>query len=295
MRLAALVWLLAAAVGCVSVSGPDAETGTGVTLSVLQERAIQRHLSGEVTARLSGYADRGGRASQWAQLPDLARFVRNAGPERGAEVCREMLWECMLACNVQFSSDPEELVREFCAGQLRCRTEMLLAEKQYLYPIVWKTPQEQQRSGEVERETEQLFGGISALEAGKIVLSSPQKAVFSPVAVSEDPAESLKIAGVFCLMPDEIRRQLPSGSEFDLPGVLREIQVTAARYAIEISGKQLNEAVNRYRNDPSPVNLLRCRKWSALHALDVSRMPSAGGSERARQFVNSMLLLQEGF
>ncbi|MBE6389046.1 MAG: hypothetical protein E7043_02610 [Lentisphaerae bacterium] len=293
MRIAAALLLGAVIAGCMNpqraVPNPE------VTLELLQTRTLQRHLSGEVNARLTEYAGRIGRASQWARLPDLARFVREAEPERGAELCREMLWECMLACNVQFAADPERMVRDFCAGQLRSRVAILLAEKQYFYPIAWKTAEQLKRAGEAERELEQLCGGISSLEAGKIILPEPRPVKTVPAAVTEDPAEPLQIAGVICLMPDEIRRQQLADKGFECSGLIREIELITARYASEISGKQLNAAEKLYRNDPSAENRLRFQKWHALYQLDISRLPASGGSARDRQFVKSMLLLQEGF
>ena len=293
MKIIGAVIILLTVTGCLNVKEPE----TVMTLNKLQQTVLTRHLNGEVNLLLTTHANRIGKASEWHKLPDLARFVRNSPPEKAVELSRKLLWDSVIACNIQFTGDPKHLANSFCAGMLRCRIASALAKKAYFDTISWKTPEEDQQFREVEEEIRQLFGGIPYYQLAKVELVTPGGTIpeAEKVAVSEDPAEALQIAGTIMLMPDEIRRQELAGNRFDMPGLLAEIQALAGKYALSWSRKMLLAAENAWKKDPSPKNLMNYRLWFYQVELDNSRIPAGRGGQREVQFVNSMLLLQESF
>ena len=113
--------------------------------------------------------------------------------------------------------------------------------------------------------------------------------------LTQDPAETLQIAGVISLMPDEIRRQQFANPQFKVDGVLNEIQFLAASYALQLDRTCLLKIRNEYKNSPSEEKLLQYRKWYYRTLLDISRITAKRGSKEDQQFINSMLLLQESF
>ena len=293
MRIFPLLFILLAVSGCLHQEKPEAV----LTLEELQKAVFSRHLPGEVNSLLTTHANRIGKASEWHKLPDLARFVRNSPTEKAVELSRKLLWESLTACNIQFTARPERLASAICAGELRCRAAIALSKKAYLDTIEWKTPAEEQQLREVEEEIKQLFGGIPHYQLARVKLVSPGVPLpqAENIAVSEDPAEALQIAGAIMLMPDEIRRQELAGNKFNMPALLTEIQTLAGKYALSLSRKQLISAENAWKKDPSARNLMDYRIWYYRVELDFSRLPLAAPGGRERQFVNSMLLLQEGF
>lgn len=269
------------------------------SLETWQVQALERNLAGETAAALSQLARQSTRGSRREELPDLARFVRENPPEQGTILSRKMLWECMELCNTQFSPAPEKMIREFREGELRCRTALLIAEKQFLDQVIWKTPKQQQRSSEVDSELSQLCGNMPFSELSAIKLVMPQETADftanAAIPVSQDPAEALQIAGVICLLPVEIRRQMLADPEFSPEGILKEVQFLASSYALLLDLKYLNAALAAYKKEPSAENLWLFRKWYYRAQLDNSRRPAERGTAKDRQFINSMLLLQESF
>ena len=293
MRLICAVIIILTAAGCFHVEQPEAV----LTLHDLQQTALSRHLAGEVNTLLTTHANRIGKASEWHKLPDLARFVRNSPPEKAVELARKVLWESFASCCFQFAADPQKLAASLCSGELSCRAAIALANKAYLDTINWKTPDEERQFRDVEEEIGQLFGGIPYYKLAKIKLVDPGSPIpdAADAAVSEDPAEALQIAGTILLMPDEIRRQELAGNKFDMSVIITEIRNLTGKYALSWSRKQLIAAELLWKKDPSPKNLLTYRIWYYRTQLDASRIPAASGGGKERQFINSMLLLQESF
>jgi hypothetical protein len=269
-------------------------------LAKWQRNALTRNLPGETAIMLSDIAAqvRFGQKSHLA-LPDLAAFIREAPPGRGDEISREKLWESMISCIGRFSENPEKDIQEFCAGELRCRTALLLAEKQYLYQILWKTPAQQQREQQLDGELYQFFGRFSEADLGNVPLIYPSaEAEFPPVGFKlhdSDPAAILQVSGVIYRIPGEIQRQSAADLRFIPAGIITETTYLAANCAMLISSRRLAEAKEKYLKDPTPENLWQYRKWYYRMQLDHSRLPAVRGSDPDREFVNAMLLLQESF
>ena len=281
--------------GCRGFGDPEKR----FTLETIQKQVLDRHLAGETAAALEDLATRGGRSSKWNNLPDLAAFVRNTKDDRGDELCRKILWEVAEFCNVQFSGDPAAFVRNMRAGELRCQLALALSEKEYLDGIAWKTPAQLEREEILRSELFRLTGNIADNSLSQVKLVYPGKMPEYPldlfIPVSEDPAEALQIAGVICLLPDEIRRQQLAEENLPLTGLLSEISFLAGSYALHLDKEQLTKAAKKWHHDPSPENLLKYRQWYYRMMLDLSRLPQTRGSKKDRQFITSMLLLQESF
>ncbi len=264
-----------------------------------QELAVARHLDGESAEALKHLAQEKYRAALRQKLPDLAVFVRDNRSAKAYELSIDILWECVEAGNILFVDDPLLFVRQMKSGTIRCRTASLIAEKQFLDTVVWKTPAQQQRSAEVDSELSYLCGGIPYGELSQIPLASPEEmkkfSAPSAVPVSEDPAEILQIAGVFCLIPPEIQRQKLADPYFRSGGIGFEVMYMAATYALYADFQQLRAAQAAYEKNPTAENLWLWRKWFYRAELDKSRIPIYRGSDKDKQFLNSMLLLQEGF
>ena len=275
------------------------ENDTLTPLQVQQSAAVKRHLAGETAMALGNLASESYRLSFHQKLPDSARFVRENPSEKAAELSREMLWRCAEVCNVQFSGDPESFIRNMRATELHCRAAILIAEKQYLDLTVWKNRDQQRRSRELDSESSQLFGDVPYAELANIPLPTADEmrrfSADAAVPVSEDPAEALQIAGVFCLLPAEIQRQQFADPAFRCGGILLEVLFTAADYALSIDLQQLQAAEKAYEQNPSAETLFIWRKWYFRAQTDKARRPVARGSSKDRQFLNSMLLLQESF
>ncbi len=264
-----------------------------------QSAAVSRHLEGETADALSNLSQAKYRGALHQKLPDLAAFVRENPAEKAWEVSIEMLWQCVESCNILFVHDPAQFIRNMRSGTLRFRTASLIAEKQFLDSVVWKSAGQQQRAMEVDSELSQLCGNIPYGELAHITLAAPEEmknfSAVTAVPVSEDPAEALQIAGVFCLMPAEIQRQKLADPHFRVDGIGYEVLFIAASYALNIDCRQLQQAQAAYEKNPTAENLWKWRKWFYRAKLDESRLPVYRGSDKDRQFLNSMLLLQESF
>lgn len=291
---AVLLILLTLLTGCRDIPQP-----AGKTLADWQNAALSRHLAGETATALTAAAKQVKENSRHHEYPDLARFIRETTPEKGSELSREMLWKSFELCNVQFSGDPETMIREMRAGELRSHAAILIAEKQYLDQIVWKSPAEEERNRELHSELSRLFGSLPFGELANIKLAAPGTPLPDLSGASrnltQDPAEALQIAGVISLMPDEIRRQQIANPQFKVEGVLNEIQFLAASYALQLDRTSLLKIRNEYKNSPSEEKLLQYRKWYYRTLLDISRIPAKRGTKEDQQFINSMLLLQDSF
>ena len=270
-----------------------------VTVDTLMQTVAERHLTGETAAELSRLARSSRQATGWSKLPDLAEFVRNDTGERKYILSREILWESILFATVQFHNDPEKFVRTWNSGELRCRLLTLLAEREFLRSIVWKTPAQQTRENELFSELQQLTGSIPEETLASIPLAMPEdwKKIDLPldIPVGKDPAEPLQAAGVFYLLPEEIRRQQLADPELQTKGILQYAQMAAACYTLDILQKRLEEASAAYKKEPGAENLWLFRKWYYMYQLDIARLPENPGVEKDLQFIESMLLLQAGF
>lgn len=282
--------------GCQSVDTPPAAT----QLETWQHEALNRNLDGETAISLQNLARKTASRTHRQDLPDLARYVRENNNENSAELICDILWESVEYCNVQFVRDPALLIRNFRHSQILCRTALLIAEKQYLDTIIWKTPEQKTREREVSSELSSLCGGLPAGDIPRIQLALPgdplpQLPANLTSPVSEDPAEALQFAGTIYRLPDEIRRQKLADENFYPDCLLGEVTHMAASYALHISFPCLRTARQRALNNPSPENLWLYRKWYYRVLMDISRLPRVRGEAKDRQFLNSMLLLQEGF
>ena len=105
----------------------------------------------------------------------------------------------------------------------------------------------------------------------------------------------MQIAGVFCLIPPEIQRQKSADPGFQSAGIGFEVLYMAATYALYIDLQQLKSAQLAYEKNPVAENLWLWRKWFYRAEADKARMPVHRGSDKDKQFLNSMLLLQESF
>lgn len=270
-----------------------------LSLSAVGDLVIARNLDGETASALEKLASAALQSSRWKNLPDLAAFVRESPMGKGDELCRNILWECNEACNVQFTPDPASFVKKWRAGELRCRLALALAEKQFLDSVAWKTPLQQQREDELQSELLQLAGDIPESRLSSVKLAFPGEMPEFPAGlllpVSEDPAEALQIAGVICLLPEEIRRQQLADAGFPIGAILDEITFTAGSYILHLDKKHLHSAIDRYHKEPSAENLWLYRKWFYRTELDISRMPQKKRDRNAADFIASMLLLQESF
>jgi hypothetical protein len=264
-----------------------------------QQAAEDRHLDGESADALKHLAQEKYRAALRQKLPDLAVFVREKRSEEAYELSVDILWECVEASNILFVDDPAVFIRRMRRGTIRCRAASLIAEKQFLDTVVWKSAAQQERSLEVDSELSQLCGGIPYGELAQIILATPEEmkkfSAETALPVSEDPAEILQIAGVFCLIPPEIQRQKLADPYFRSGGIGFEVMYMAATYALYIDCHQLRSAQLAYEKNPTAENLWRWRKWFYRAELDKSRIPVYRGSDKDKQFLNSMLLLQESF
>lgn len=282
--------------GCFAVETQEEEISF---LARWQNEAVARHSDGETIQSLRELASRTAKSDELHKLPDSARFAREADPEKAAALSREILWQSAEFAMVQFVPDPMALVREFRNGELRCQTAVLIAEKLFLDRISWKTPAQEQRYSELESELSALCGGIpfGGIDSGELVTvqDTSNLTAMAAEALSMDPAEAIQIAGVIYLIPDEIRRQKLVDPAFDTGGIINEIRFLAGSYALMLDKEELLKAEQRYLKNPDSENLWHYRRWYYRTLLDHSRMPSVRGSERDRQFIDSMLLLQEGF
>lgn len=263
-----------------------------------QETAVSRHLAGEVATALTTAVQHTQNSSRHHEYPDLARFIRKAPAEKANELSRELLWESMELCNVQFVPDPAAMLEKLRAGELRCLAALLIAEKQYLDQIVWKTPEQETRYRELQSELTRLFGSLPFGEIDSIKLVSPGTMPdFSAATamLTQDPAETLQIAGVISALPDELRRQQFADRQFPLEEVLKEIEYLAAGYALQLDRMMLLEIQRSWQQSPSAEKVLQYRRWYYRAILDISRVPESRGKKEAQQFINSMLLLQESF
>ena len=275
------------------------EKSEPVTLDSIMQTVAERHLTGETAAELRRLAKSSRQATEWSKLPDLAEFIRNDNGERKYILSRKILWESILFARVQFHSDPEKFVRNWNAGELRCRLLTLLAESEFLRGVIWKTPAQQSRENELFSELQQLTGTIPEEVLASIPLAMPEdwKKIKLPMnlPVGEDPAEPLQAAGVFYLLPEEIRRQQLADPELKTEGILQYAQMAAACYTLDIIQRRLEAAQSAYMQESSAENLWNFRKWFYMYQLDISRLPENPGVKKDLQFIESMLLLQAGF
>lgn len=298
MKVVLFALLISALAGCAELTS-DVLTSTEAAENLYQI-ALNRNLAGESSERLSFFAGNSSFGTRWAGLSDLASFSRESGDEKSDELARELLWESAMQCHVQFCRDPLSVIKEFCAGNLRCRVMCAIAEKNISDARIWKTPQEKVRAQELNSELFILLGSplpetlINTIELPMPGAIVPED-IPAAVPVSKDPAEALQIAGAIYLMPDEIRRQKLADPTFEEKGILQEILFLAGSYALFTDLRQLMLAEKEYQSEPSDENLLRYRKWYYRTILDISRMPDQRGTDNDRNFINSMLLLQEGF
>ncbi len=282
--------------GCRSTDTPP-ET---CRLEVWQNEALKRNLDGETAVALRNLARSTAGRTHRMDLPDLARYIRENNNENSAGLIRDLLWESVEYCNVQFVRDPDYFIRNFRRSQILCRTALLLAEKQYLDQIIWKTPAQKEREREVASELSSLCGGLPSGDIPDIRLVLVEDRLpFLPdsltAPVSEDPAEALQFASAIYRLPDEIRRQKMADENFYPDCLLEEVIHMAASYSLHISMPYLQTARQNAMQDPTPENIWRYRKWYYRVQMDLSRLPSVRGEAKDRQFLNSMLLLQEGF
>ena len=282
--------------GCRSTGTPS-ET---FHLEVWQSEALNRNLNGETVIALQNLARNTARRNHRMDLPDLARYIRENNNENSAELIRDLLWESVEYCNVQFVRDPDYFIRNCRRSQILCRTALLIAEKQYLDQIIWQTPAQKARDREVTSELSSLCGGLPSGDIPKIRLILPDDELSVlpdtlSLPVSEDPAEALQFAHAVYSLPDEIRRQKMADENFYPDCLLEEVVHLAASYSLYISMPYLQAARQDALQKPTPENIWRYRKWYYRVQMDLSRLPSVRGEAKDRQFLNSMLLLQEGF
>ncbi|MBE6377802.1 MAG: hypothetical protein E7051_03165 [Lentisphaerae bacterium] len=275
------------------------EKPAAVTQECLLKSVLDRHLEGETASALQHFARRSRQATRWSKLPDMAAFVRSDTGSRKDIISREILWESVVFCTVQFIPEPETFIRKWNAGELRCRLMLLLSEREFLQSVIWKTAEQQSREKELYIEILQLAGSADDEVLASVPLVSPQVWERTPLPlalpVSQDPAEALQAAGVFYLMPEEIRRQQLSTPDMPLDGILLEMQSAAATYVLYLVQNQLEAAQKAYIKAPTPENLWNFRQWYYRYQLDISRLPQTRGREKDREFIQSMLLLQPGF
>ena len=280
--------------GCFLQKHPAALTETGLTQTVLE-----RHLEAETVFSLQSFAQKSRRATRWSKLPDLAAFIRSDNSDRKDIITREILWESVVFCAVQFLPQPAEFIRKWQAGELHCRLMLLLAEREYLQSVVWKTPEQNSVEKELFSELMQLTGLSDHEKFSSVPLAMPDvwKRTPLPLAlpVSQAPAEALQAAGVFYLLPEEIRRQQLAAPNMPLEGILLEMQTAAASYVLFLVQNQLEAAQDACAKELSAENLWRFRKWYYRYLLDISRMPQTRGGKKDTDFIQSMLLLQPGF
>lgn len=266
---------------------PEAEE----KLEVLRRIAHERNLSGDASQRLSALARHSVRDDRRLGSADMVRFIRRTSPEAGGEYARHMLWESALLCAAAFADDPEALTREFCRGEIDCRAAEIIAEKQFLDTVVWKDAPMRRREREVGSELRQLFGETSADEIAAAALAQPAGPAGDPPAA--DPVRALKLASALLRIPDEIRRQRISDPDFPTDGVIGEVIRAARAEALAIDDANLHDALAAYLRTPDGANLLRWRRWHYRRQLDSARLPHPRGTERDRQFVEAMVLLQD--
>ncbi|MBR7121381.1 MAG: hypothetical protein IKC94_03975 [Lentisphaeria bacterium] len=269
-------------------------------LAVWQQEALERNLDGECAVALQNLARSAARRSHRQDLSDVARFVRENNSDDSAELVRKLLWESVEYCNVQFVRDPALLIRRFRRSEINCRTALLIAERQYLDQIIWKTPAQKVRDRELRSELSSLCGGLPAGDLARIKLVMPDAplpelpaGLTSPV--TEDPAEALQFAAVIYKLPDEIRRQKMADANFYPDCLLNEVIHMAASYALHISFNRLRAAREQALAEPVAENIRRFRQWYFRVQMDIDRLPVIRGEAGDRQFLNSMLLLQDGF
>jgi hypothetical protein len=270
-----------------------------VTEQSLLQQVFDRHLEGETVADLQNFAQRSRQATRWSKLPDMAAFIRSDKSDRKDLVSREILWESVVFCRVQFIPEPAEFIRKWKAGELHCRLMLLLAEREFLQSVVWKTPEQQSREKELYSELLQLTGNVDTEKFASIPLAMPKVWKRTPVPlalpVSQDPAEALQAAGVFYLLPEEIRRQQLASPDMPLDGILLEMQLAAASYVLYLVQNQLEAAQKACVKELTAENLWRFRKWYYRYRLDVARLPQKRAEQKDRDFIQSMLLLQPAF
>lgn len=288
VRLAALMLIFAA--GCAGTRREQAEISG---LSDLRRIAVKRDLDGDTAQRLSELARRSVRDEKRHGLSDMAGFVMHAPAEAGGETARRMLWDGASLCAAMFSADPDREIRDLCRGELECRTAQLVAEREFLDRIIWKTPEQTRREKELRSESLQLFGPVPEEAISGVELAFPPETEGDDPPGGADALKALKLAGALLLIPDEIKRLKLADPAFSAQGIVLEVVRMAAEKALAIDESQLREAEKRWRLDPTEENLFRWRRWFYIRELDASRMPEKRGSEEDRRFVESMVLLRD--
>ena len=266
--------------------------------------ARRRHLAGESAAEFSRLQAEAGRENRKQGLPDLARLVRGPiSPERRAEIVTDTLRECVAIASVRLVDRGDTVTavaRKIHGSELDFRSAMLLAEKEFLDSVVWKTPAQTARDRELRQEMLDRFGAVPP--PGKAEFpppSPPGTATESPVPVvrvyGKDPAALLRFGAFILSLPGEFARQYIADPDYKPEGIWLEARRIAALAALAAAEREYARAYADWRREPSPENLFRCRKWRLRQVRESSAVPLLRGNASDLQALQALMELQEPF
>ena len=282
--------------GCVA-EPPPPDTSPAAWLRAARER----HLAGESAAEFARLQGEAAGENRKQQLPDLARLVRSGGdPERRAELLTDTLRECVAIASVRLVNRGESVsatADRLYARELDFRSLVMLAEKEFLDSVVWKTPAAAARERELRQELPARFGAtpdrVQLAMPAETPVSSPPEA-FRRI-YGNDPAALLRFGGAILALPGEFARQYIADPGFRPEGIWLEARRLAALAAAAAVEERLAAAYAAWRRDPSPVNLFRWRKWHYRRRLELSSVPLLRGSAADLRALESLMELQSAF
>lgn len=269
-------------------------------LSFWRSAARQNHLAGGSLAEFTRLYDTVAGDKLKHQLPDLLRMIESMPPEKAAESAVNILNECILAASTWLLPQEAEISlvsRQMYGRTLDWQSAAMLAEKDFLENIIWKTPAQYARENDLNHELAAFFGTVPP--PGCAGLAAVQELPVSPMPeltakyFGRDPAALLHLGSLLLAMPGEFARQLAAAPETKFDGVWREMVRVAALSALHITEKELAGAAAAYKNGETPANLYNFRRWYYLRENILSTVPIMRGSPDDINSVESMFQLHK--